>query len=116
MGHSYGTLVVDRAADAPGRLAADDVVLLGSPGMDNRAAELEVDGVHEASAPFDVVSSLGDPVNPYLNVHGWQPDGPGFGADELPTDWRNWHTGYYDEGGPTATAIGEVVGGVREPA
>jgi hypothetical protein len=116
VGHSYGTLVIDRAADAPGRLAADDVVLLGSPGMDNTAAELEVDGVYEASAPFDVVSSLGDLVNPYLNVHGWQPDGPGFGAEELPTDWRNWHTGYYDEGGPTVTAIGEVVGGVRSPA
>jgi hypothetical protein len=116
IGHSYGTLVLDRAADAPGRLAADAVVLLGSPGMDNKAAELEVDGVYEASAPFDVVSSLGDPVNPYLNVHGWQTDGPGFGAEELPTDWRNWHLGYYDEDGPTVTAIGEVVAGVRGPA
>jgi hypothetical protein len=116
IGHSYGTLVVDRAADAPGRLAADEVVLLGSPGMDNRAADLEVDGVYEASAPFDVVSSLGDLVNPYLNVHGWQTDGPGFGAEELPTDWRNWHTGYYAEDGPTATVIGEVVAGLHEPA
>ena len=43
-------------------------------------------------------------------------DGPGFGAEELPTDWRNWHTGYYDEDGPTATAIGQVVAGVRKPA
>ena len=109
IGHSYGTLVIDRAADAPGRLAADDVVLLGSPGMDNRATELEVDGVYEASAPFDPVSSV-------LDVHGWQTDGWFFGAEELPTDWRNWHTGYYDEDGPTATAIGEVVAGVREPA
>ncbi|WP_448611381.1 alpha/beta hydrolase [Geodermatophilus sp. URMC 60] len=116
IGHSYGTLVIDRAAGAPGRLAADDVVLLGSPGMDNRAAELEVDGVYEASAPFDVVSSLGDLVNPSWTVHGWQTDGPGFGADELPTDWRNWHTGYYDEDGPTVAAIGRVVAGVREPA
>lgn len=116
IGHSYGTLVIDRAADAPGRLASDDVVLLGSPGMDNRAAELEADGVYEASAPFDVVSSLGDLVNPYWNVHGWQTDGPGFGAEELPTDWRNWHIGYYDEDGRTAPAIGEVVAGAREPA
>jgi len=39
-----------------------------------------------------------------------------FGAEELPTDWRNWHTGYYDEDGSTLTPIGEVVSGVREPA
>ncbi|SDY03093.1 Alpha/beta hydrolase [Geodermatophilus africanus] len=109
IGHSYGTLVVDRAADAPGRLAADDVVLLGSPGMDNTAAELEVDGVYEASAPFDPVSSV-------LDVHGSRTDSWLFGAEALPTDWRNWHTGYYDEDGPTATAMGEVVAGVREPA
>jgi hypothetical protein len=109
IGHSYGTLVVDRAAGAAGRLAADDVVLLGSPGMDNRAGELEVDGVYEASAPFDPVSSV-------LDVHGRQTDSWLFGAEALPTDWRNWHTGYYDEDGRTAPAIGEVVAGVREPA
>jgi hypothetical protein len=109
IGHSYGTLVIDRAAGAAGRLAADDVVLLGSPGMDNRATGLEVDGVYEASAPFDPVSSV-------LDVHGRRTDSWSFGAEELPTDWRNWHTGYYDEDGPTATAIGQVVAGVRKPA
>jgi hypothetical protein len=108
IGHSYGTLVIDRAAGAAGRLAADDVVLLGSPGMDNRATGLEVDGVYEASAPFDPVSSV-------LDVHGRRTDSRSFGAEELPTDWRNWHTGYYDEDGPTATAIGQVVAGVRRP-
>jgi hypothetical protein len=109
IGHSYGTLVIDRAADASGQLAADDVVLLGSPGMDNRAVELEVDGVYEASAPVDPIT--------WGEFHGqyrtWEES---FGAEELPTDWRNWHTGYYDEDGSTLTPIGEVVSGVREPA
>ena len=41
-------------------------------------------------------------------VHGWATDSRGFGAEELPTDWRNWHVGYYDEDGPTVAAIGEV--------
>jgi hypothetical protein len=77
--------------------------------MDNRAVELEVDGVYEASAPVDPIT--------WGEFHGqyrtWEDS---FGAEELPTDWRNWHTGYYDEDGSTLTPIGEVVGGVREPA
>lgn len=111
LGHSYGTLVIDQAADEAGELAADDLVLLGSPGMDNRAAELEVDGVHEASAPFDLVTAEVDVFG--RGIHGWATDSPGFGAEELPTDWRNWHVGYYEDGNPTLTAIGEVGAGKR---
>ena len=109
IGHSYGTLVIDRAADAPGDLAADDVVLLGSPGMDNTAAELEVDRVHEASAPLDPIT--------WREFHGehrtWEDS---FGAVELPTDPVMMHWEYYDEWFPTQAPIGEVVAGVREPA
>ena len=48
--HSYGTVVVDEAADVPGRLAADAVVLLGSPGMEDDARALEVPEVFDAAA------------------------------------------------------------------
>ncbi|SET50846.1 alpha/beta hydrolase [Geodermatophilus poikilotrophus] len=108
IGHSYGTLVIDRAADAPGRLAADDVVLLGSPGMDNRAVELEVERVYEASAPVDPIT--------WAEFHGEQTWEDSYGAIELPTDPVMMHWEYYDEWFPTLTPIGEVVGGVREPA
>jgi hypothetical protein len=108
IGHSYGTLVIDRAADAPGSLAAEDVVLLGSPGMDNRAPELEVERVYEASAPADPIA--------WAEFHGEQTWEDSFGAVELPTDPVMMHWEYYDEWFPTRAAIGEVVAGVREPA
>lgn len=110
VGHSYGTVVIDRAADAPGRVAADDVVLLGSPGMENEAAELEVETVYEASAFGDPVSSL------FGGWHGQRTDSFGYGAEELPTDWDMGHSDYYDSEYPTVNAIGEVLAGVREPA
>ncbi|MGY1591101.1 alpha/beta hydrolase [Geodermatophilus sp. SYSU D00708] len=108
IGHSYGNVVIDRAVDAPGRFAADAVVLVASPGMDNRAADLEVDEVYEAS-------SILDPVPGALDWHGWETDGPGFGATELPTDWDTLHTEYYDLDRPTVAAIGAAVAGTREP-
>ncbi len=108
IGHSYGTLVIDRAADEPGPLAAHDVVLLGSPGMDNRAPGLEVERVYEASAPADPIT--------WAEFHGEQTWEDSFGAIELPTDPVMMHWEYYDEWFPTLTPIGEVVSGVREPA
>ncbi|MGY1759957.1 alpha/beta hydrolase [Geodermatophilus sp. SYSU D00779] len=108
IGHSYGTLVVDRAADAPGPLAADDVVLLGSPGMDNAAAELEAERVHEASAPADPIT--------WAEFHGEQTWEDSLGAVELPTGPVMMHWEYYSEDFPTLAAVGEVVAGVREPA
>ena len=56
--HSYGTWVVDEAADEPGRLAADAVVLLGSPGMDGAAADLETPSVFDATTPADPISMM----------------------------------------------------------
>jgi hypothetical protein len=108
IGHSYGTLVIDRAAEEPGPLAAHDVVLLGSPGMDNRAPGLEVERVYEASAPVDPIT--------WAEFHGEQTWEESFGAIELPTDPVMMHWEYYDEWFPTLAPIGEVVGGVREPA
>ncbi len=108
-GHSYGTRVVDAAADAPGRMAAAAVVLNGSPGMDNDAADLEVAEVYEASSPADPIT--------WWDAHGeyptWDDD---FGAIELPTGPVMMHWEYYSQHFPTLAAVGEVVAGVREPA
>ena len=107
--HSYGTRVVDAAADAPGRMAADAVVLNGSPGMDNDAEGLEVAEVYEASSPADPIT--------WWDAHGeyptWDDD---FGAVELPTGPVMMHWEYYSEHFPTLAAVGEVVAGVRRPA
>ena len=105
--HSYGTVVVDRAAEEPGALAADALVLLGSPGMDGPASDLEVADVFEASSPLDPVTTL-------LGVHGGRTDDWDFGASALPTDWDTGHTSYLDPDRPTLAAAGEVVAGVRD--
>jgi hypothetical protein len=106
--HSYGTRVLEQAAGAPGELAADAVVLNGSPGLDEDAESLEADEVYEASAGFDPIS--------WGDWHGefptWDDD---FGAVPLPTDAVMLHGEYYDEHFPTLAAMGEVVVAPRPP-
>jgi hypothetical protein len=105
LAHSYGTVVVDEAADAPGRLAADAVVLLGSPGMEDDARALEVPEVFDADAPADPVAALG--------YFGTGTGADSFGSTALPVQLSMGHSDYYDSSRPTLGAIGEVVAGVR---
>jgi hypothetical protein len=107
LAHSYGTVVLDRAADRPGRLAADAVVLLGSPGM-----ERDGDLRHEVPEVYDAVGG-----RDLIGVSGWfgeQPWEPDYGATLLPTDLTEGHSSYYDPGHPTLAALGAVVIG-QEP-
>jgi hypothetical protein len=105
LAHSYGTVVVDEAADAPGRLSADAVVLLGSPGMEDDAASLEADEVYDAFSGADPISTSG--------FFGPSPWGQGYGAEELPVAPGTGHSGYLDPG-PTLTAVGEVIAGTGD--
>ena len=108
LAHSYGTVVTDEAADAPGRLAADAVVLLGSPGMEPGGAPgLEAPEVYGATA-------LGDPIS-WAGLFGTPTHAPRFGAEELPVDWFMGHSDYYAPDHPTLAAIGAVVVGARVP-
>lgn len=108
LAHSYGTLVASRAAQAPGRLAADALVLLGSPGTEALTARsLEAPEVHGAWTPADPVS--------VCDWFGPSPADPWFGDIELPTDLTQGHTQYYDAGRPTLAALGAVVAGVGKP-
>ncbi|MGY1748289.1 alpha/beta hydrolase [Modestobacter sp. SYSU DS0511] len=101
--HSYGTLVTGQAARAPGRLAADAVVLLGSPGTGGRASRLEAEEVYGAWTPVDPVSISG--------YYGPSPADLGYGDVPLPTDPGQGHTEYYDRDRPTLAAVGAVVAG-----
>jgi pimeloyl-ACP methyl ester carboxylesterase len=104
--HSYGTVVAGQAARAPGRLAADALVLLGSPGVaGGEAADLEADEVYGAWSAADPVS--------WLQWFGDNPSDLSFGDRPLPTELTEWHTDYYDADRPTLAAIGQVVAGVR---
>ncbi|RBY84212.1 alpha/beta hydrolase [Blastococcus sp. TF02A-26] len=106
--HSYGTVVTDEAAYRPGDLAADAVVLMGSPGVDNDREGFEVDEIYEASGGLDVVT--------WAEIHGgqtWDPD-TGLDAVRLPTEGDMTHGDYYDADRPTLAAIGEVVAGTHD--
>ena len=107
LSHSYGSLVASRAAQAPGQLAADALVLLGSPGTEAlTAADLEAAEVHGAWSAADPVSWSG--------WYGRGPVSPWFGDTPLPTEATQGHTQYYDPDRPTLAAIGEVVAGTRD--
>ena len=105
VGHSYGTVVLDEAADRPGRLDADAVVLLGSPGMEDDAARLEAPEVYDAASAADPISWAG-----WFGTETWAER---FGSTGLPTDAGTGHSGYFDRDRPTLAAMGEVVAGRR---
>lgn len=105
LAHSYGTVVVDEAADVPGRLAADAVVLLGSPGMEDDATSLEAPAVFDAAGDADPIAVLG--------WFGSRTAEEEYGSTGLPEDRSTGHSDYYDPHRPTLPAIGEVVAGVR---
>jgi hypothetical protein len=105
--HSYGTVVAGRAVRAPGRLAADALVLLGSPGVPGGGAEdLEAAEVYGAW-------SVADPVS-WLQWFGDTPSDWSFRDRSLPTEPTEGHTDYYDADRPTLAAIGQVVAGAGE--
>ena len=107
--HSYGTVAVDEAADASGTLAADSVVLLGSPGMDDDADSLEVREVFDAmGGDDDLIRGVA-----WTHWHGWPTEVPWYGSTELPVDHETGHSDYFDPEHPTLAAIGEVAVGRR---
>lgn len=105
VGHSYGTVVLDEAADRPGRLDADAVVLLGSPGMEDDAASLEAPEVYDAASAADPISWSG-----WFGTETWAER---FGSTGLPADAGTGHSDYFDRDRPTLAAMGEVVAGRR---
>ncbi|MFF2626045.1 alpha/beta hydrolase [Kitasatospora griseola] len=61
LGHSYGSFTVGQAAQRPGGIPADDIILVGSPGTGaQKAGQLGVDGSHVwvGAAEHDPVSHL----------------------------------------------------------
>ncbi|MFC1441706.1 alpha/beta hydrolase [Streptacidiphilus sp. N1-10] len=139
IGHSYGSLLVGKAAQRPGGIAADEIVLLGSPGTGAVRAEqlgMEPGHVWAAAAPDDPVTER-LPAPPRLlasllaghapaallpvqlgaahRARGWfgtRPADPAFGARLLPAEDGpdgNPHSHYLDPGSPTLAALAAVV-------
>jgi hypothetical protein len=135
LGHSYGSLVVGRAAADAG-LAADGVVFVGSPGVGvDTAADLHVPAGHVWSttsrsdiiqyAPAAPTSLLGDLVTagsvPVIGPaiafgtpeddlwFGCNPSDPSFGARVFPSQPDAGHSGYWEPGRPALDAITAIV-------
>ena len=119
-GHSYGTLVVEAAAAVEGPLPAQVVALLGSPGMQGVAADLEVPEVYQATGGDDWIRHVpvGADVLEGLTDTGFtrgyplfeNPTGsPDYGATALPVDESMGHSDYYEPDHPTVAALGRLL-------
>ncbi|MFE4057791.1 alpha/beta hydrolase [Streptomyces sp. NPDC059096] len=108
LAHSYGSTTAG-AADAGGQgLDADDVVVVGSPGLTvDRADQLHVDPEHlwVGAAPDDMVSNL----TPDFAL-GADPKQSDFGAQRMYVD-TGGHSGYWDDGSQSLENQGRIIAG-----
>ncbi|MFB7616573.1 alpha/beta hydrolase [Kitasatospora sp. NPDC056181] len=133
IGHSYGSLVVGQSTQRPGGLAADDIVLVGSPGVGvDKASKLGVgaDHVYVGTAKADPVAAAPAPgmlvpgvaayealVHPDGSWHGTDPASQTFGgqrfavADGTVDDSHDNYFGKRDKGGDSLANIGRIVSG-----
>lgn len=100
LSHSYGSVVAGAAAhpDGPG-LHADDLVILGSPGVGvARADQLQLHGqqprVHTMLNGGDPIGLL---VSPRAGVHGVDPAAAAFGAQVWTGDPHGDHSSYWED-------------------
>lgn len=109
LGHSYGSTVVGQAA--AGGLAADRLILLGSPGASvDHADELAIDA--DPHRHVWAGRSADDPVRfvPDL-VHGPDPTGADFGARVFDAGTDAGHSGYWDAGEPARDNVALIAVG-----
>jgi hypothetical protein len=122
LGHSYGSLVVGEAA-AGGRLEADDVVFLGSPGVGvDSVAQLHVPPAHvwsstsrsdiiqyAAVGPRSIVGLPGSLIAPERYLwFGTNPSDPAFGAHVFSTQPDAGHLGYWAPNRPALNALAAI--------
>ncbi|AGL14496.1 alpha/beta hydrolase [Actinoplanes sp. N902-109] len=122
LGHSYGSLVVGRAAAAPG--LADSVIFVGSPGVGvDHVNQLAVpaDEVWAMTARHDVIQWVVSPrravgaliAGPLAGsgdalFFGADPAGPAFGARTVASQPDAGHLGYWDKGRPALDALAAI--------
>lgn len=109
LSHSYGSTVVG-AADSGGRgLDADDMVVVGSPGMAvDRADQLHIDPGH-----LYVGAAENDAISNYFSdaTLGADPKDPEFGAQNMYVDTRD-HGGYWNDGSRSLENQGRIIAGL----
>ncbi|MBA0053553.1 hypothetical protein E0L36_22535 [Streptomyces sp. AJS327] len=117
IGHSYGSTVIGEAAKGrgDGDPLADDIVAVGSPGMQvSRARELGIDSdrVWGMASSFgqDPVPSMGRLVG--LGEDSVVPTDREFGGNIMRSDSES-HSGYWDEGSISLMNQAAVIAGAR---
>ncbi|WP_290223469.1 alpha/beta hydrolase [Corynebacterium confusum] len=99
VGYSYGSVVAGSAATQPEGLAADDLVLLGSPGaVAESARDYRLHGddpqVHSLTAKGDPIDAV---ASPWGGIHGPDPTSRGFGARPWPDPVYGDHGSYFSD-------------------
>ncbi|HWS38204.1 MAG TPA: alpha/beta hydrolase [Actinoplanes sp.] len=129
LGHSYGSLLVG-AATAGGRLAADGVVFVGSPGVGVDSAALlgvPADQVWSTTSRTDVIQLARDPRDLLPGVvlpdalfgterelwFGRNPSHPSFGGRVFASQAGAGHLGYWDEDRPALDAMARITLGEK---
>ena len=109
VGHSYGSVVIGRAAPA---VHVDDIVVVGSPGMDTGSEA----GLHTTARVW-AARAPGDPIRfvPPLRVGGFghdaDPTAPGFGARTFAVGTARGHADYFARGTESLANIARIVRG-----
>ncbi|MFI6598112.1 alpha/beta hydrolase [Nonomuraea sp. NPDC050536] len=109
VGHSYGSLTTGHAATLrPGKLA-DDLILIGSPGVDvHHASDLGLNPKH-----VWVGEAGGDPVAA-LGRFAADPGHNSFGATHFPVGrefWTSAHSSYWDPDSVSLRNMGRIING-----
>jgi hypothetical protein len=108
IGHSYGSTLVGAAA-RDGRLPADDIVAVGSPGMDVAYASqfgIPRDHVYAGASPNDPIAQ---------DLAGWlgeKPTSDTFGGSEFAVS-PGGHSSYFDQGSKGLLNMGKIIAGQR---
>lgn len=106
IGHSYGSTLVGAAAK-DGKLGADDIVAVGSPGMDAAYASsfgIPRDHVYAGASPNDPIAQ---------DLAGWlgeKPTSPAFGGSEFSVA-PGGHSSYFDQGSAGLQNMGRIIAG-----
>ena len=111
IGHSYGSTVVGAAASGGSGLGADDVVVVGSPGMTvDHASDLQMDPEHVwiGGADDDAVINHAADLTLGPDPMWWE-----FGGNNIEVDTHG-HSGYWDKGSDSLANQGAVIAG-RQP-
>ncbi|MGW2518479.1 alpha/beta hydrolase [Streptomyces sp. NPDC001617] len=111
LGHSYGSTTVGAAAAGNGGLDADNISVVGSPGMTvDRADDLNIDPSH-----VYVGLAEDDPIRDAQDLTlGHNVTSSYFGATRFETD-TSGHSGYWDQDSESLANQGRIIAG-RQPS